>query len=144
MRRAFGVLLVAVLLTACGSSSGGGGGGGGGGATGEQPPLSVAWFGTSVDSNFGIVGRLQSIKSGSPVFVVGHLFPAHDPAEVSVTISIGGSIVKNVNLLPGAGGSNDVVSADLSGTGLGPGTYIVSFVDPKHTILATGNLSVTP
>jgi hypothetical protein len=146
MRRAVGVLLVAVLLIACGGSApaAGGGGAGGGAATGDIPPLSVAWFGTGVAADFGIVGKLTSIKQGSPVFVVGHLFPAHDPAEVNVAISIGGSVVKTVNLLPGAGGSNDVVSADLSGTGLGPGTYIVSFVDPKHTILATGNLGVTP
>jgi hypothetical protein len=146
MKRAVGVLLLAVLLTACGGSApaAGGGGAGAGAATGDIPPLSVAWFGTAVASDFGIVGKLTSVKQGSPVFVVGHLFPAHDPSEVTVNISIGGSIVKSVTLLPGAGGSNDVVSADLSGSGLGPGTYIVSFVTGGRTILATGNLGVTP
>ena len=146
MRRAVGVLLIAVLLTACGESSppAGGGGGGGGGGPAEVPPLSVAWFGTSVDAtSFGIVGRFTSAKQGSPIFVVGHLFPAHDAADLSVAISIGGSVQKTVTLLPGAGENGAILSADLSGASLGPGVYIVSFVDPKGTIFASGNLTVT-
>ena len=145
MRRAVGVLLIAVLLTACGGSSpAGGGGGGGGGGPAEVPPLSVAWFGTSVDAtSFGIVGRFTSAKQGSPIFVVGHLFPAHDAADVSVAISIGGSVQKTVNLLPGSGDNGAILSADLSSAGLGAGVYIISFVDPRGTIFASGNLTVT-
>jgi hypothetical protein len=145
MRRVAGVLLIAVLLTACGNSApGGSGGGGGGGGPAEIPPLSVAWFGTSVDpTTFGIVGRTTGFKQGSAMFVVGHLFPANDPAEVSVAISIGGSVRQKLQLMPGAGGAGDIVSADLSGTGLGPGVYIVSFVNTKNTILATGNLHIS-
>jgi len=145
MRRTVGVLLVAVLLAACGDSgSPGGGGGGGGGGTGEVPPLSIAWFGSSVDpGTFGIVGRFTSVKQGSAVFAVGHLFPAEDPAGVSVTISIGGSVRQTVPLSPGSGGAGDIVSADLSATGLSPGVYIVSFENPKHVILASGNLGIT-
>lgn len=147
MRRTVGVLLAAVLLAACGDSGspgGAGGGGGGGGGAGEVPPLSIAWFGSSFDpSSFGIVGRFTSVKQGSPVFASGHLFPAQDPAGVSVTISIGGSVRQTVPLSPGSGGAGDIVAADLSGTGLAPGVYIVSFEDARHTILASGNLGIT-
>jgi hypothetical protein len=144
MRRAVGVLLIAVLLIACGGSPGGGGGGGGGGGPAEVPPLSLVWFGSSFDpAACGVVGRFPSAKQGSPLFAVGHLFPTHDPADLSVEILIGGSVRAKAPLSPCTGGAPDSVAADLTGTGLGPGVYIVSFVSAKGTTFATGNLSIT-
>jgi hypothetical protein len=139
MRRALGVLLVLLVVAGCG---GGGGGGGGGGEPGEVPPLSKVLFGTGYDpGNFGVTGRTTQFKAGTPTFASGQLFGARNPEDVSVTISTGGSVRKT---LPPTGGAGSVYAVDLSGAGLGPATYIISFVDKKGTILASGNLNIVP
>ena len=141
MRRAVAILLVAVLFVACGDS---GGGGGGGGAV-EVPGLALVWFGGSADpAGCGIIGKVDSVKQGAPVFAGAHLFPAHDPKDLSAAISARGNVLKSVSLTPCTGGAADSAIADLSGAGLGPGTYIVSFRDPKGTTYAAGNLTINP
>ena len=78
MRRALGVLFIAVVLAACGYWGGGGGGGnvgatgivGGPGTTEEQavPPIAATWFGTAYDSaTMFIYDRALTFKHGSPV-----------------------------------------------------------------------------
>jgi hypothetical protein len=140
MRRALGVLLVILVVAGCGGADGGGGGGGG--EPGELPPLSKVLFGTGYDTaNFGVTGRATALKAGTPMFASGQLFSSRNPEDVSVTISTGGSIRQTI---PPAGGAGSVFAVDLSGAGLGPATYIISFVDKKGTILASGNLNVVP
>jgi hypothetical protein len=139
MRRALGVLLVILVAAGCGGADGGGGGGG---EPGEVPPLSKVLFGTGYDpGNFGVTGRATSLKAGTPMFASGQLFSGRNPEDVSVTISTGGSVRQTIAI---AGGAGSVYAVDLSGAGLGPATYIVSFVDKRGTILASGNLNVTP
>jgi hypothetical protein len=139
MRRALGLLLVVLMAVGCGDSGGGGGGGAGGG---EIPPLSKVWFGSGYDpGNFGVTGRASALKQGTPMFTAGRLFSARNPEDVSVTISTGGSVRLT---LPTVGGAADVYAADLTGAKLGPATYIISFVDKRGAILASGNLNVTP
>jgi hypothetical protein len=75
------------------------------------------------------------------MFASGQLFSSRNAEDVSVTISTGGSIRQTI---PPAGGAGSVFAVDLSGAGLGPATYIISFVDKKGTILASGNLNVVP
>jgi hypothetical protein len=141
MRRALGLLLVVLMAVGCGDSGGGGGGGGGAGG-GEIPPLSKVWFGSGYDpGNFGVTGRASALKQGTPMFTAGRLFSARNPEDVSVTISTGGSVRLT---LPTVGGAADVYAADLTGAKLGPATYIISFVDKRGAILASGNLNVTP
>jgi hypothetical protein len=141
MRRALGFLLVVLMAVGCGESGGGGGGGAGGGG-GEIPPISKVWFGTGLDpGNFGVTGRAGALKQGTPMFTVGNLFSARNPEDVSVTVSTGGSVRLT---LPTSGGAGNVYAADLTGAKLGPATYIVSFVDKRGSILASGNLNVTP
>jgi hypothetical protein len=138
MRRALGLLIVVLMAAGCGGS----GDGGGGAVTGELPPLSKVLFGTGYDpGNFGVTGRTTSFKAGTPMFASGQLFSARNPEDVSVTISTGGSVRRTV---PPVGGAGSVYAVDLTGAGLGPATYIISFVDKRGTILASGNLSVTP
>lgn len=143
MRRALALLILIVVAAGCGGSAPGGGGGGGGG--GEFPPLSVAWFGTAFDpSSFALQGRATGLKQGTPIVAVGTLFSSRPPEDMSVTISIGGSVRKTVPVAAGAPSPSSTYAADLTPAALGPGTYIVSFVDKKGTILASGNLNVTP
>jgi hypothetical protein len=140
MRRALGVLFVILVVAGCGGADGGGGGGGG--EPGEVPPLSKVLFGTGYDpGNFGVTGRATQFKAGTPTFASGQLFSARNAEDVKVTISTGGNIIKT---LPTTGGAGSVYAVDLSGAGLGPATYIISFVDKKGTILASGNLNVVP
>ena len=88
--------------------------------------------------------KVDSAKQGAPVFAGAHLFPAHDPKDLSAAISARGNVLKSVSLTPCTGGAADSAIADLSGAGLGPGTYIVSFRDPKGTTYAAGNLTINP
>jgi hypothetical protein len=142
MRRALGVLLVILVVAGCGGADGGGGGGGGGGEPGEVPPLSKVLFGTGYDpGNFGVTGRATGFKAGTPVFASGQLFSARNLEDVSVTIETGGSIRKTI---PATGGAGSVFAVDLTGAGLGPATYIISFVDKRGANLASGNLNITP
>ena len=77
MRRALGVLFIAVVLAACGDSGGGGGGGnegatgivGGPGTTQEQavPPIAAIWFGTAYDSaTMFIYDRALDVQARQP------------------------------------------------------------------------------
>ena len=141
MRRALGILVIVILLAACGDSAPAGGGG----VTGGAPPLSVAWFGSGYDpATFAITGKSSSSKVGAPLVTVGHLFSARAPEDVSVTVSTGGSIRQTLPVAAGPTGPSDVYAADLAAANLAPASYIISFVDKRGTILASGNLNIVP
>jgi hypothetical protein len=143
MRRALGAVLIALLVVGCGESAPGGGGGGN--VTGDLPPLSVVWFGSAFDpSTFALTDKTASVKQGSPLVAVAKLFAPRPAEEVQVWISTGGSVRQRLPIAPGPTGTIEAAGADLTSLNLGPATYIVSFVDKKGTILASGNLNVTP
>jgi len=132
MRRALGVLFIAVVLAACGDSGGGGGGGGNEGATGivggpgtteEQavPPIAATWFGTAYDSaTMYIYDRALTFKHGSPVVAVATLITPRDPSDLKITIEINGSI--KATLPPSPGGTGTTYGVDLTPQKFAPGS----------------------
>lgn len=145
MRRAFAALMIVLVVAACGDSGGAPAGSGAGTVTTALPPLSVAWFGSAFDpTTFALTDKTGTVKQGAPVVAVGHLFSAHDASTVSVQLSTGGNVIATLPVAAGAGGTTDTLGADLTPANLGPATYIVSFVDKRGSVLASGNLNVTP
>lgn len=145
MRWALGVLIIAivVMVAACGDS--GGGAPGGGNVTTGVPPASVVWFGTAFDpASFALTDKAGAFKQGTPIVAVGHLFNAREPDGLSVQISTSGSVRHTLPVAAGPTGPSEVYGADLTPANLGPATYIVSFVDKRGSVLASGNLNVTP
>jgi hypothetical protein len=143
MRRTLGILVIGIVLAACGDS--GPAGGGGGNVSADAPPLSVAWFGSGYDpATFGLTDKSNTSKAGAPLVTVGHLFAPRAPEDVSVTVSTGGSIRQTLPVAPGPTGPSDLYAADLGPANLGPATYIISFVDKRGSILASGNLNIVP
>jgi hypothetical protein len=144
MRRAFVALVFGLVASACGDA-GPPAGGGGANVTTAVPPISVVWFGSAFDpATFALTDKTGAVKQGAPLVAVGHLFAARDPDGVSVQISTGGSVRQTLPVAVGPGGPQDVYGADLTSASLGPATYIVSFVDKRGSVLASGNLNVTP
>jgi hypothetical protein len=153
MRRALGVLFIAVVLAACGDSGGGGGGGGdaatgivgGPGTTEEQalPPITAVWFGTAYDSaTMYIYDRALSFKKGSPVVAVATLLTSRDPSDLQITVSINGSV--KAKLPPSAGGNGATYGVDLTPQKLAPGSYLISFESKAGKGLASAGVTITP
>jgi hypothetical protein len=152
MMRALGVVLIALMLAACGDSGGGGGGGegatgivGGPGTTSEDavPPIAAIWFGTAYDSaNMNIYDRAQTFKAGSPVVAVATLITPRDPSELKITVEINGSVKST--LPPSPGGTGTTYGVDLTPLKLGPGGYLVSFLSSTGKNLASASVTITP
>ena len=153
MRRALGVLFIAVVLAACGDSGGGGGGGGdaatgivgGPGTTEEQalPPITAVWFGTAYDSaTMYIYDRGLKFKTGSPVVAVATLLTSRDPSDLQVTVSINGSV--KAKLPPSPGGTGTTYGVDLTPQKLAPGSYLISFESKAGKGLASAGVTITP
>ena len=143
MRRAFGALVIAVVMAGCGDP--GPPAGGAGNVTTDVPPPSKVWFGSAFDpASFAMTDKATAAKQGTPVVAVGRLLTAREPDGVSVQISTGGSVRLKLAVAPGATGPTDLYGVDLTGSNLGPATYIVSFVDARGSVLASGNLNITP
>jgi hypothetical protein len=154
MRRALGVLFIAVVLAACGDSGGGGGGGGNEGATGivggpgttqEQavPPIAAIWFGTAYDSaTMYIYDRASSFKHGSPLVAVATLLTPRDPSDLQITISINGSVM--ATLPPSPGGTGATYGVDLTPQKLAPGGYLISFESKAGKSLASASVDIAP
>lgn len=143
MRRVLGALLiVGLLVTACGDPAGGGGGGGG-----DFPAGSTVIFGASYDPvGLGVTGRTSSIKQGTPVVAVGKAFTPRPPAEIVVQVSQGSSVrpPRPVSAANNAESAN-LYAFDLSGDNLTPGTWVVSFnVATTGKVVASGFLVVQP
>ena len=143
MRRAFGALLIALVMAGCGDP--GPPAGGGGNVTTDVPPPSKVWFGSAFDpASFALTAKATAAKQGTPVVAVGRLLTAREPDGVSVQISTGGSVRLKLAVAAGATGPTDLYGVDLTSSNLGPATYIVSFVDARGSVLASGNLNITP
>jgi len=153
MRRALGVLFIAVVLAACGDSGGGGGGGGdaatgivgGPGTTEEQalPPITAVWFGTAYDSaTMYIYDRGLKFKTGSPVVAVATLLTSRDPSDLQITVSINGSV--KAKLPPSPGGTGTTYGVDLTPQKFAPGSYLVSFKSKADKSLASASVTITP
>jgi hypothetical protein len=142
-------LLVAFVMAACGGGAPAGAGSSQAAAPaggGDLPGLSNVIFGTGYDpATLAVIGKAGSLKAGTPIVAVGRTLAARSPAEVSVQISSGGirfparPVTASVNP-----DSSDTFAADLSADNLAAGTWIVSFISPKGSILASGTLMVTP
>lgn len=153
MRRALGVLFIAVVLAACGDSGGGGGGGnegatgivGGPGTTEEQavPPIAAIWFGTAYDSaTMYIYDRALTFKHGSPVVAVATLITPRDPSDLQITISTNGSV--KATLPPSPGGTGTTYGVDLSPQKFTPASYLISFESKAGKSLASASVTITP
>jgi hypothetical protein len=142
MRRALGVLLITLVVAACGDS-GTPAGPGGGNVTTALPPLSAVWFGTAFDpATLALTDKGSSFKTGTPIVAVGTLVSPRTPDQVKVRIETSGSIKAELPVAPGAVGSTFAV--DLTTAGLGPGPYLISFIDNNRKNLASASFNVTP
>jgi hypothetical protein len=152
MKRALGVILIALVLAACGDSGGGGGGGGGAtgivggpGTTEEQavPPIAAVWFGTAYDSaTMYIYDRASTFKTGSPVVAVATLITPRDPSDLKITIEINGSV--KATLPPSPGGTGTTYGVDLTPQKFKPGSYLISFKSGAGKSLASASVTITP
>lgn len=134
------VLLAAAVVAGCGGS--GAAQGVGAPAAGAGPPVGQAWFGAGFEpGTFNVQGQTTTIKAGSPVAVVGRILQPKAPEDMVVQIQRQGSEVARVPLP--AGQPNTIFGVDLTGQNLGPGTYLVNFVDKNRRTLASGTLTVT-
>jgi hypothetical protein len=152
MKRALGVLVIALVLAGCGDSGGGGGGGegatgviGGPGTTlGEGiPPISAMWFGTAYDSaTMQVYDKAQKFKTGSPLVAVATLITPRDPSDLKITVETNGSI--KATLPPSPGGTGTTYGVDLSPQKFAPGSYLVSFKSQAGKSLASASVTITP
>jgi hypothetical protein len=142
MRALRAYVLVLILALGAAGCGGGGGGGGGAGAAG-LPPVGMVWFGTGLDpATLALTGQTNSIKTGTPIFAVGHFLQPKPPDQLTVQISVLGSRLARIPVP--AGETSNAYGVDLSGQNLPPGSYLVDFVDSNRRNLASGNLTVTP
>jgi hypothetical protein len=144
MRRAFGALLIILAVVACSEAPANAPASGGTTVTGpgELPPISQVWFGTAFDpASLALTDRASTFKAGTPVVAIGTLFTPRPAEEVSVTIETGGSIRQTLPVAPG--GSGSTFGVDLSGAGLGPGSYLISFKDKAQKTLASASVTIT-
>ena len=152
MMRALGVVLIALVLAACGDS--GGGGGGNEGATGivggpgttvteAVPPIAAVWFGTAYDSaNMNIYDKGSTFKAGSPVVAVATLITPRDPSDLKITIEINGSV--KATLPPSPGGTGTTYGVDLTPQKFAPGSYLISFKSAAGKSLASASVTISP
>ncbi len=147
------VLLLALLVAACG---GGGSSGDGGAAAsapgaatvtnGEVPPGSSVYFGSAYDpASFGLADRTTKIKVGDPVVAVGRALAPVDGTTVQLKLEAGGKVkpLRAPSAMDNPESATFMV-ADLTSDNLGPGTWIVSFVNANNRVIASGFLSVAP
>jgi hypothetical protein len=152
MMRAFTVLVLALMLAACGDSGGGGGGGGGGaegmvggpGTTMTEglPPITNVWFGTAYDAaTMNIYDKGSTFPTGSPLVAVATTLTPQDPATVKVTVETNGSVKATLPLSPGSNGST--VGVDLTSQNFAPGGYLISFKGASGRSLASASVTIT-
>lgn len=137
------VVAMALALAACGGGGTGGGGGGGGGGARELPPVGVVAFGTGLNPDtLALENNSATQKAGSPIFAVGRFLAATAPGDLTVQIQRLGSTIAR---LPVTGDQpSDAFAIELTGQNLGPGSYLVNFVDNNRRTLASGNLTLQP
>ena len=105
--------------------------------------MGVVWFGTVMDpANLSLTGQSATQKAGGPIFAVGQFLQPKPPEDMTVLISVLGSRLARVPLPPGQ--PSNAFGIDLTGQNLGPGSYLVDFVDSNRRTLASGNLTITP
>jgi len=159
MRRVPLVVLLTLALAACGGGSSGGDGGGGGGGgqepasvappvvNGELPGMGNVLFGSAWDAaTLGVTGKTTSVKQGTtPLVAVGRSLAPTDATGITVQIGQGGAAkpVRPVTVTDKPDKAQ-LFATDLSADGLGPGTWIVSFLSKSGRTLASGYLVVTP
>jgi hypothetical protein len=145
MRRAFGVLLTIVAVAACGSPPANVPASGGTTVTGpgELPPISAIWFGTAFDpATMALTDKGSGFKSGTPIVAVATLTAPRTPDVLSVKIETSGNVRATLPVTgPGVGNTFGV---DLTAAGLGPGSYLISFVDKDRKSLASASFNITP
>ena len=141
MRRAFGVLMIALAMAACGDPAPPGPGGAN--VTTDMPPISAVWFGTAFDpASLALTDKGNSFKAGSPIVAIGTLLAPKAPEEVSVKIETSGNVRATLPVAPG--GVGNTYGVDLTSASLGPGSYLVSFVDKSGKALASASFNLTP
>jgi hypothetical protein len=141
MRRAFGVLLFALVLASCGDS--GGAAPVGSNVTTGLPPASAVWFGTAFDpASLALTDKGNTFKAGSPIVAIGTLIAPRAPDQMQVQVEAGGSVKAKLPVAPGSVGNTYAV--DLTPGNLGAGTYLVMFVDAGHKSLASSSITLTP
>lgn len=140
MRRAFGILMIALVVAACGDSPPPAGGGN---VTTDKPPISAVWFGSAFDpATLALSDKATSFKAGSPIVAIGTLLATRAAEEVSVKIETSGNVRATIPVAPG--GAGNTFGADLTSANLGPGSYLISFVDKTGKAFASASFNVTP
>ena len=144
----FGTL--AILVAACGGGGGDGAGasvpGAGTVANGNPPPGSTVFFGSAFDpTTFAVADKTGKIKVGDKVVAVGKALAPVDGTGVKLRLEAGGTAkpLRAPDAMDNPT-SASFFASDLSGDGLTPGTWIVSFVNAEGRVLASGFLSVAP
>ena len=155
------IVLLSLVVAACGggSSTDGGVGAGGAGASGaapgieapvvvgELPGVGNVLFGTAWDpATLGVTGATKTVKQGTaPLVAVGRSLARTDPSGVLVQIGQGGAEEK-----PRAIDASDktegaqLFAVDVAKDNLAPGTWIVTFLSKDRQTLASGYLVVQP
>ncbi len=157
MPRVLAILFVALALVVAACGDGGGGDSAGTGAAashpgaapvanGDTPPGSTVFFGSAYDpTTFAVADKVSRIKVGDTVVAVGKALAPVDGSGVQLKLEEGGRAkpARAPDAMDNPG-SASFFASDLSGDGLTPGTWIVSFVNPQGRVLASGFLSVAP
>jgi hypothetical protein len=153
LARALAILVTVLALAACGGGSSGGNNapqqsaaGAAPVANGVVPPGSSVYFGSAYDpATFAVADKSSRIKKGSPVVAVGRALAAVDPTGVKVRIESDG---QPKPLRPPTTMDNPssatLFASDLTADALGPGTWIVSYLDSEGRTLASGFLTIIP
>jgi hypothetical protein len=141
MKRAFGALMVALVVAACGDPAPAGGGGAN--VTTAKPPVSAVWFGTAFDpTSLALTDKGNSFKAGTPTVAIGTLLSARPPEEMSVKVETSGNVRATLPVAPV--GVGNTLAVDLTSANLGPGSYLISFVDKTGKALASASFNVSP
>ena len=142
MRRILAVLVLAVVLSA--ASAGGEAAAAGRRrrrrrvraprvTNGAVPPGSSVYFGSAYDpTTFAVADKTTKAKVGAPIVAVGKALAPVDGTGVKIEIKLNGT----AKPLRPPDAMDDPTSAsffasDLSKDGLTPGTWIISFVNPR-------------
>lgn len=154
MRRLLGALLVVgLVLGACGGDAPGGGGGGGaasapgaGGASADLPKGQSILFGTSFDpTTLQVTGKDTKFKQGSPIVAVARVLTPRPMSEVSVTVQSPGQNAPKRPVTAAVNPDNgDLFAVDLTADNLGPAVWTINFVSANGRIIASGFLTITP
>lgn len=149
MLRLFGALLViGMVLGACGGGGSGGGGtataGGGGG--GDLPRGQSILFGTSFDPvTLAVTDKNTKFKQGSPIVAVARTLTPRPMSEVSVTVQSPGQNAPKRPVTAAVNPDNgDLFAVDLTADNLGPAVWTINFVSANGRIIASGFLTITP